>query len=89
MAEGPRRLGAATIALVVVGIALVVSVAFVSGADAATVFYLVPILLLGLVAVGVAVKTRAGRVAPAQCHECGGLVSPNAPYCTHCGAPLG
>ena len=88
MAQGPRRLGTASVVLVVLGIALVVSVAFVAGADAATVFYLVPILGLGALALGVALKTRGGKVRPRECAECGGLVSPHAPYCKHCGAAL-
>jgi hypothetical protein len=82
-------LSAAAIAVVLAGIALVVSVAFIAGADAATVLYVAPIVLLGTVVVGVALKTRAGKVRPAECPNCGGLVSPNAPVCKHCGAPLG
>jgi hypothetical protein len=87
VAEGPRRLSAAAIAIVAVGIAFVVAVAFLSG-DAATAFYIAPIILLGVVVVGVAVKTRAGKIHPRECPNCDGLISPNAPYCKHCGSPL-
>jgi hypothetical protein len=88
MVEGPARLSAVAIAIVVAGIALVVSVAFLADVDTVTVLYVAPIVLLGLVVVSVAVKTRGGSVRPAECPDCGGLVSPNAPVCKHCGAPL-
>lgn len=87
MDRHPRRLSALAIALVVGGIALVVGIAFATDVDTATIFYIAPILLLGAVVIGAAVKTRGGRVRPAECDNCGGLISPNAPYCKHCGAP--
>lgn len=88
MAEGPRRLSAAAIALVAVGIALVVSIAFAADGDLATVFYVAPVVLLGVVVIAAAVKMRGGTVGPRECDNCGGLISPNAPYCKHCGAPV-
>ena len=88
MAEGPRRLSAAAIALVIVGIALVVSIAFVAGEDVAVLFYVAPVVFLGVVVVAAALKMRSGSVRPSECAECGGLISPNAPYCKHCGAPV-
>jgi hypothetical protein len=89
MVEGPSRLSALAIAIVVAGIALVVSIAFIAGGDVATVLYVAPIVLLGTVVVSVALKTRGGAVRPAECWNCGGLVSPNAPSCKHCGASFG
>jgi hypothetical protein len=44
------------------------------------------IAAFGALALAVTRKTKAGGIAPAQCTECGGLISPNAPYCKHCGA---
>lgn len=88
MAERPRRLSAAAIALVVAGIALVVSVAIAAGPDLASIFYVAPVVLLGIVVIAVATKTRAGGVHPRECPNCGGLLSPHAPYCKHCGTPL-
>ena len=88
MAEEPRRLSAAAIALVLIGIALVVSIAFAAGEDFAVIFYVAPVVFLGLVVVAAAVKMRSGSVRPAECENCGGLISPNAPYCKHCGAPV-
>jgi hypothetical protein len=88
MVDGPRRLSAAAIALVLIGVALVVSIAFAAGSDIAVVFYLAPVVLLGVIVIAAAVKMRGGGVRPAECADCGGLISPNAPYCKHCGAPV-
>ncbi len=44
------------------------------------------IVAFGALAVAAARKARAGRVTPGRCDECGGLISPHAPYCKHCGA---
>ena len=43
------------------------------------------IVLFGALAIAVADKARSGAVQPASCPECGGLISPNAPHCKHCG----
>ena len=88
MAEGPRRLSTVAVAIVIVGIALVVSVAFAAGVDTASILYVAPVVLLGVVVIAAAVKMRAGRVRPYECTDCGGLISPNSPYCKHCGARL-
>lgn len=88
MVDGPRRLSAAAITLVILGIALVVGIAFAAGGDIAVVFYVAPVVLLGVVVIAAAVKMRSGAVQPDECADCGGLISPNAPYCKHCGAPV-
>lgn len=88
MVEGPRRLSTFAIAIVVVGIALVVSLAFAAGVDTASILYVAPVVLLGFVVIAAAAKMRAGRVRPYECTNCGGLISPNSPYCKHCGAPV-
>jgi len=44
------------------------------------------IVIFGSLAVAVTDKARAGSVQPASCPSCGGLISPNAPHCKHCGA---
>ncbi|MFP5298365.1 MAG: zinc ribbon domain-containing protein [Actinomycetota bacterium] len=46
------------------------------------------IVLVGGIGIGAVTKIRKGAVAPASCPNCGGLVSPNAPFCKHCGEPL-
>jgi hypothetical protein len=72
--------------VVILGVvgALVLGVA--AGLDGALVTILVFIALSGALAIAVARKARTGLVAPARCASCGGLISPNAPYCKHCGA---
>lgn len=56
--------------------------------DATAVMMLGFIAFFGGIGLGVAEKTRRGAVSPATCPECSGLLSPNAPYCKHCGARL-
>ena len=69
------------------GVALIIAGGVTQGFDATTVVLLV--LALGVAAMGLAVARRfsSGKVAPAQCAQCGGLVAPSSPYCKHCGAP--
>jgi hypothetical protein len=47
------------------------------------------IVVFGVLAIAVFDKASSGTIAPARCDECGGLISPNAPYCKHCGARVG
>ncbi len=79
---------AAVTVLVVGGIAVVVALGLAAGFDSTALVILAFILVLGLLAVSVARKARSGAVEPHHCRECGGLVSPHAPYCKHCGAQL-
>lgn len=74
--------------LVALGIALVVAVGAAGRIDAYGVVILVLIGAVGALAFAVARKSESGRVQPALCGECGGLVSPHAPVCKHCGAAL-
>lgn len=46
------------------------------------------IIAFGLIAVAATRKARAGLVRPRPCPNCGGLISPNAPYCKHCSEVL-
>jgi ribosomal protein L40E len=79
---------AATVAIVVAGFVAVGVAAATGGVDIAAAVILVLIAALGALAVVVARKARAGEVKPATCRACGGLNSPNAPTCKHCGAAL-
>ena len=88
MAEGPRRLTTIAIVIVAIGLAMVLSIVVAAGSGLTTLFYVAPVVLLGVLVVAAAVKTRAGSVRPHECSNCGGLISPNAPYCKHCGAPV-
>lgn len=58
------------------------------GFDVTAAAILAGIVVVGAVAIAVAHKARAGTVSPMRCPECGGLLSPHAPHCKHCGAPL-
>lgn len=69
--------------VVMIGLALVLVVALQSGIDAVGVVLIAVIACLGRL--GVAVARRAGAAEPARCRACGGLISPRAPYCKHCG----
>lgn len=42
----------------------------------------------GLLAVAVTRKMQIGSVRPRACPTCGGLLSPHAPHCKHCGEVL-
>jgi len=71
-------------AIVVVGVVACASAAIAVGMDAMGTGVLAAIVVVG--AAAIAATRKMGRVGPASCEECGGLVSPNAPYCKHCGA---
>ena len=55
------------------------------GFDSGALVILGFIVIFGGLAVAVADKAKAGLVQPASCPACGGLISPNAPHCKHCG----
>ena len=70
--------GAGVLAAVLLGLGL--------GMDTGALVIFGLIVGCGALAIAVARRSEAGRVGPASCPECGGLLSPNAPYCKHCGA---
>jgi len=82
-------MSAAVSVLVLVAVAFVVSVGIVAGLDAYAAVILGLILAFGAVALAVARRSRSGAIGPALCPGCDGVVSPNAPFCKHCGARLG
>lgn len=75
---------------VVVGlaVALAVSVGLMAGLDAYAVVILGLILVFGWLAISVARRSGGRTIGPTRCAECGGLGSPDAPYCKHCGTRL-
>ena len=80
--------GAVTV-LVALGVALAVALTVRAGVDPLGVVLLGLIVALGALGIAVARRSGTDRVNPAICDACGGLVSANAPYCKHCGAPRG
>jgi hypothetical protein len=72
--------------LVVLGIVGAILLGLGLGFDSTSLIILGFIVMFGALAIAIADKARSGAVQPAQCPSCGGLVSPNAPHCKHCGA---
>jgi hypothetical protein len=75
------------IAVIVAGIALSVALGFARGFDAYAAIILVLIVAVGALAIAALNRWSGGSVRPGACSECGGVISPNAPYCKHCNAP--
>lgn len=73
--------------VVIAGIVYTTALALTGNLDvyAAVVFALV--VATGVLAIAIVRRSSKGVTGPVQCEECGGLLSPNAPYCKHCGAP--
>ena len=78
----------AVVALVVLAEAVAVVLGIATGFDTTAVVILVLTVVMGALAIAVTGKARFGNVGPAHCQSCGGVVSPNAPYCKHCGVAL-
>ena len=72
--------------IIVAGIAFVVGLALAFRLDGYAAA--MAVLILGFGWLGLRVVRRSSAVTPSACPECGGLVSPNAPYCKHCKAIL-
>ena len=60
-----------------------------AGFDVAALAILITLIATGILAIVIARKSEGDAVGPATCPACGGLMSPNAPYCKHCGEPVG
>ena len=75
-----------TVGIVVLGIALSMALGIARGFDTTAVTILVLIAIVGALAIAVAGRSEKRSVGPATCADCGGVMSPNAPYCKHCGA---
>lgn len=58
------------------------------GFDRGAYVILSAIIAFGLLTIAVARKAQTGAVRPDKCPHCGGVISPNAPYCKHCGENL-
>ena len=73
-------------AIVALGLAIAVATGVTFGFDARALIYLGLMVAVGILAIGVASRTDRRTVGPAHCAQCDGVISPNAPYCKHCGA---
>jgi hypothetical protein len=72
--------------ILIAGIVFALGLGIVLGLDAYG--FLVLALVLSCGWLGFALLARSGEIIPAKCAACGGLISPNAPYCKHCGASV-
>ena len=77
----------AAVAIVAAGIAVAVAAGVAGGFDVVSIVILILIVAMGALAIAVARRSAAG-VRPAFCAVCDGVISPHAPYCKHCGAPV-
>ena len=68
------------------GLLAVAALALAAGLDAVGVLIVTLVIAAGMLALAVIKKAETGVAGPGGCDECGGLISPNAPYCKHCGA---
>ncbi|MBA3628408.1 MAG: hypothetical protein H0W55_01840 [Actinobacteria bacterium] len=72
--------------IVAAGVTLALLTGVTRGFDTASLPILAGIVALGALAIAVARRAGTGTVGPGRCDGCGGLISPNAPVCKHCGA---
>jgi uncharacterized protein YacL len=77
----------AVVALVVSAIVLMLVAGLSFGFDPLAVAIFGLVVALG--ALAVAVARKKDEIAPTFCRECHRVMSPNAPYCKHCGARTG
>ncbi len=73
---------------VAVGVIAAVLLGVALGFDIGALVILAFIVGFALLAVAVAQRSARGLAEPASCPSCGGLISPNAPYCKHCNEVL-
>ena len=77
----------AALTILYIGIALAVLLGLASGGRPLTLAILALVLAVGALGIAVVRRSGTGVTGPARCSACGGLISPNAPYCKHCGEP--
>ncbi len=78
---------ALTWGIVGVGLGLALALGLRQGFDATSGAILVFSAVIGAVAIAAVRRSERGTVGPARCPSCEGVISPNAPYCKHCGTP--
>jgi presenilin-like A22 family membrane protease len=70
-------------------LAIVVAAIFgiAAGLDPVALILLAVICVLGALSIAITRRMRTSGIGPISCAECGGAISPTAPYCKHCNAP--
>lgn len=71
--------------IVLAGLVMALLLGYRIGFDVTAVIILTILVAVGAAAIVVARRSEMGGPGPVTCAACGGLVSPNAPYCKHCG----
>ena len=74
--------------VVALGVIEALVLGYTVGFDVAALSILATLVVVGVLSIVIARKSETGAVQPATCVSCGGLISPNAPYCKHCGEPV-
>lgn len=77
---------AVTATIVVAALLLALVLGLSRGFDTTSGAILVASALVGAVAIAAANRSSSGVTRPAACEDCGGVISPHAPFCKHCGA---
>lgn len=77
---------AATTTIVLAALLLALVLGLSRGFDGTSAAILAASALVGAVAIAAANRSSAGVTRPATCEDCGGVISPHAPFCKHCGA---
>ncbi len=80
-----RGLGITAITVVIVGSAVALVLGLAAGMDKVAIVLFGSVIGAGFLVVAAVGRMGSGTVAPGHCVSCGGLISPNAPYCKHCG----
>lgn len=75
----------AVTAIVVAGLVMALVLGYRIGFDLTALVILSILVVVGAVAVVVARRSEARASGPVICASCQGPISPNAPYCKHCG----
>lgn len=77
---------AVAIAIIIAGVVFVAATA-VAGRTFNLIELLLVSVVMGFALLALGVVRQARHARPATCAECGGVISPNAPVCKHCGEP--
>jgi hypothetical protein len=77
----------AVTAFIVVAVAVAVLFGVAAGLDPVALILLAVFCIFGGLSIAIARRMKTGDIGPVSCSECGGAISPNAPYCQHCNAP--
>ena len=76
------------VAIIVSGVLVAGALGFAAGFDPVGIVIFSFILLFAALGLAAVAKFRSRSVSPVPCRGCGKAISPNAPFCKHCGASV-